>query len=112
MFAKGNFSLEKRKIISIVGTRKNDFYGQDFCQKLIKDLTVIDPIIVSGFAYGIDIIAHKQALKSGLDTVGCLAHGFDKIYPKEHKKHIRDIKKKAVLLLTLPLAKFLIETTF
>ena len=55
---------------------------------------MIDPIIVSGFAYGIDIIAHQQALKSGLDTVGCLAHGFDKIYPKEHKKYIRDIEKK------------------
>jgi len=94
LFAKGNFSLEKRKIISIVGTRKNDLYGQDFCQELIKDLTVIDPIIVSGFAYGIDIIAHQQALKSGLDTVGCLAHGFDKIYPKEHKKYIRAIEKK------------------
>ena len=73
---------------------KNDFYGQDFCQELIKDLTVIDPIIVSGFAYGIDIIAHQQALKSGLDTVGCLAHGFDKISPKGSQEIYQRHRKK------------------
>ena len=62
-------TLVSKKITNIVGTRKNDFYGQDFCQKLIKYLAVIDPIIVPGFAYGIDVIAHKQALKLGLDKV-------------------------------------------
>tara|TARA_B110000305_G_scaffold127879_1_gene143119 strand:- start:706 stop:993 length:288 start_codon:yes stop_codon:yes gene_type:complete len=30
----------------------------------------------------------------GLDKLGYLAHGFDKIYPKEHKKYIGDIERK------------------
>ena len=103
--------LEKRKIISIVGTSKNDFYGQDFCQKWIKNLVVIDPLIIFRFTHGIHIIAHKQALKLSLDTAGWLAHWFYKTYLKDQKKYIRDIEKKGVLLLILLLAKFLIETT-
>ena len=57
-------------------------------------MVVIDPIIVSVFAHGIGVIEHKQALKSGLDGVGCLAYGFDKIASKGHNKYIRDIEEK------------------
>ena len=104
-------TLVSKKITNIVGTRKNDFYGQDFCQKPIKYLAAIDPIIVPGFAYGIDVIAHKQALKLGLDKVGCLAYVFDKTYRKDKKKYIRDFEKKGVLLLISPRVKFLTGTT-
>ena len=100
-------TLVSKKITNIVGTRKNDFYGQDFCQKLIKYLAIIVP----GFVYGIYVIAHKQALKLGLDKVGCLAHVFDKTYRKDQKKYIRELEKKGVLLLILPRAKFLTGTT-
>ena len=37
-------------------------------------------------AYGIDICAHKAALKNNLKTVGVLAHGLDKLYPTQHKE--------------------------
>jgi DNA processing protein len=46
--------LKNRKII-IVGTRQITSYGTEFCRKLIEDLAPLDPIIVSGFAYGVDI---------------------------------------------------------
>jgi DNA processing protein len=42
-------------------------------------------LIVSGLAYGIDICAHRQALATGFDTVGVLAHGLDTIYPGHHR---------------------------
>ena len=74
-------------------------------------MAAIDPIIVPGFAYGIDVIAHKQALKLGLDKVGCLAYVFDKTYRKDKKKYIRDFEKKRVLLLISPRVKFLTGTT-
>ena len=44
--------LEKEKTTSIVCIDKNYFYALGFCQKLIKVLVAIDPIIVSVFAYG------------------------------------------------------------
>ena len=98
LFFKGNINWKNRKIISIVGTRKNTIQGKEFCKKLIKDLSAFNPIIVSGFAYGIDIIAHNAALKNNLETVACWAHSFNDIYPKEHKKYIVPIEKQGGFL--------------
>lgn len=92
-FKEGNFNLENQPIISIVGTRKITSYGRDFCEKLISDLTAYNPIIVSGFAYGVDICAHKAALKNNLQTIGVLAHGFEEVYPKSNKKYVSEINK-------------------
>ena len=93
LFKKGNIDLEERKIISIVGTRNITSYGTAFCEKLIEDLSPLDPIIVSGFAYGVDICAQKTAIKHGLQTIGCLAHGLNQIYPKIHSKFVPDVEK-------------------
>ena len=93
LFKKGNIVLEERKIISIVGTRNITSYGTAFCEKLIEDLSPLDPIIVSGFAYGVDICAQKTAIKHGLQTIGCLAHGLNQIYPKVHSKFVPDVVK-------------------
>ncbi|TYP99870.1 DNA processing protein [Tenacibaculum adriaticum] len=88
LFKDGNLNLTNPRIISVVGTRNITSYGRDFCNELIKDLAVYNPTIVSGFAYGVDICAHKAAIKNKLQTIAVLAHGLDEIYPKVHKKHI------------------------
>ena len=51
-----------------------------------------DLVIVSGFAYGVDIIAHKAAIRHGLQTVACLAHGLDTLYPASHKKYANQVE--------------------
>lgn len=91
LFKKGQFNLKNSPIISIVGTRNMTSYGKSFVEKLLQDLTAYKPIVVSGFAYGIDICAHKSALKHSLQTVGVLAHGFEEMYPKPHKKYVNAV---------------------
>lgn len=88
IFTAGNMDFKNRKIISIVGTRQITSYGTEFCKKLIEDLAPLDPIIVSGFAYGVDIVAHQAAIDHNLQTVGVLAHGLNQIYPRTHKKYM------------------------
>jgi DNA protecting protein DprA len=88
IFSSGNINLKNKKIISIVGTRQITSYGIEFCKKLIDDLAPLDPIIVSGFAYGVDIVAHQLAMDYNLQTIGVLAHGLNQIYPKTHKKYV------------------------
>lgn len=87
LFKKGNIDLVNKPIISIVGTRKITTHGIRFTEKLVEDLSVFKPVIVSGFAYGTDITAQKAAIKHKLQTIGCLAHGLNQIYPKVHKKY-------------------------
>lgn len=93
IFKDGNINLSNRKIISIVGTRNMSSYGRDFTNNLIELLAEHNPIIVSGFAYGVDICAHRSAVKNGLQTIAVLAHGFETIYPKVHKKYINQINE-------------------
>ncbi len=91
LFQDGNIDFINRKVIAIVGTRKITNYGRDFCNTLIESLAPYNPIIVSGFAYGVDICAHKAAIENKLQTVAVLAHGLDEIYPKTHKKYMRKV---------------------
>ncbi|HEY4617869.1 MAG TPA: DNA-processing protein DprA [Flavobacterium sp.] len=88
LFTSGNIDLKNRKIITIVGTRQITSYGTEFCRKLIEDIAPLDPIIVSGFAYGVDIVAHQLAMEYNLQTIGVLAHGLNQIYPKMHKRYV------------------------
>jgi len=93
LFTSGNIDLKNKKIISIVGTRQITSYGMEFCRKLIEDLAPLDPVIVSGFAYGVDILAHQLAMEHDLQTVGIVAHGLNQIYPKPHKKYVAKVEQ-------------------
>ena len=73
-------------------------YGRDFCNNLIEELAEHNPIIVSGFAYGVDICAHKAAIKNKLQTIAVIAHGFEQIYPKVHKKYINSVNENGGFL--------------
>ena len=88
IFTAGNIDFKNKRLISIVGTRQITSYGTEFCRKLIEDLAPLNPVIVSGFAYGVDIVAHQAAMDYNLQTIGVLAHGLNQIYPKSHKKYM------------------------
>jgi DNA processing protein len=85
LYARGNFEWNPKKAISIVGTRKSDIYGKHFCHTLIEALTIFKPTIISGLAHGIDAAAHTAAVENNLPTIGCVAHGLDRLYPPIHK---------------------------
>ena len=88
LFSKGKIRLRNKRIISIVGTRHPTLQGKETCENLISELAPLDPVIVSGFAYGIDITSHRAAVANNLQTVACLAHGLDQIYPKSHARFV------------------------
>lgn len=92
LFTEGNINLNDKRIISIVGTRQITGYGTAFCERLLEDLAPLDPVVVSGFAYGVDITAQRIAQKLGLQTIGCLAHGLNQTYPKKHVVYRNRIK--------------------
>ncbi len=100
LFIKGKADLKQSKIISIVGTRSATKLGKEICNNLVKDLADRghNVIIVSGLAYGIDVCAHKAALKNNLKTLAVLGHGLDTIYPSLHKSIARDIANQGALI--------------
>jgi len=98
LFQAGNIDLQNQRIISIVGTRQITTYGMEFTKKLIEEISPLNPIIVSGFAYGVDIYAHQVAMDCGLQTIGVLAHGLNQIYPKTHKKYMAKMEQNGGFL--------------
>ncbi|PNP96639.1 DNA-processing protein DprA [Hoylesella timonensis] len=100
LFYKGNINLNQRRVICVVGTRRNTVYGEDLIRRFMRELRQLCPqlLVVSGLAYGVDIIAHRQALQNGYPTVGVLAHGVDYLYPARHKQTADEMVKKGGLL--------------
>ena len=100
LYFKGNCNLNAARIVSIVGTRRATRYGRDFCAALLRDLaeSIPDLLIVSGMAYGVDICAHREALKNHLPTVGVLAHGLHTLYPAVHRNTAQETLSNGGLL--------------
>jgi DNA processing protein len=100
LYVKGNVDFNHEKVISIVGTRDSTEYGRSVCEKLISGLKENghEPLIVSGLAYGIDVTAHKLAMKYNLRTVAVLGHGLQHMYPAVHSSVSRQIIKQGALV--------------
>ncbi|MFZ1528744.1 MAG: DNA-processing protein DprA [Ferruginibacter sp.] len=98
LYYRGNANLNAARIVSVVGTRNNSEYGKQFCEKLLQDLKDSGILVISGLAFGIDTIAHRNSLKNNLPTVGVLAHGLDRIYPSENKTLAKQMTENGGLL--------------
>lgn len=88
LFFKGNTDLNGKRVINIVGTRHATVYADDCIRKFVSDIKELCPelLIVSGLAYGVDIMAHRYSLENEIPTVGVLAHGLDNLYPPRHRE--------------------------
>ncbi len=98
LYYKGNANLNETKILSIVGTRHATDYGKTLCNKIISELKDLSILIVSGLAYGIDVTAHRTALKNNIPTIGVVAHGLDQLYPAQHISTAKEMLQNGGLL--------------
>lgn len=98
LYYKGTADLNQQRIVSIVGTRNASDYGKEVTQQLVEALAPLGVLVVSGMAYGIDIAAHKAALKNGLETVAVFGHGLDKVYPAHHRSTAESMLQQGGLL--------------
>lgn len=98
LFYKGSSDLLNKRVVSVVGTRSPSPYGKDRVVELMGFLQQYDVLVVSGLAYGIDTIAHKEALKNKLVTIGVLGHGLDQIYPHANRALAAEMLQQGGLL--------------
>jgi len=89
--------------LAVVGSRKTSPYGKSVTEKLCRALAQGGIAIVSGFARGIDGIAHREALAAGGDTIAVLGCGIDVIYPTEHRQLYNEIKARGTLISEFPI---------
>jgi DNA processing protein len=102
LYYQGTADLNAPKTVAIVGTRQSTEYGREQTDALVRGLVPHKPLVISGLAYGIDILAHRAALQEGLDTVGVMATGLDIIYPSAHRKTAEKMREQGGLLTEFP----------
>jgi len=101
IFFIGKEELLKKRMVSIVGTRKPNAYTKQYTYELSKKLSQNNICIVSGAAMGVDAIAHNAAGSS--NTIAVAGTGLDIRYPAVNKKLIEDIERDGLMLSQFPL---------
>lgn len=92
LYSRGDFLMNRKYTISIVGTRNMTSYGKKLITDLISSLVPYDVQVISGLALGVDGYVHRKCLENNISTLGVLGHGLDRMYPALH----RDLAKKMV----------------
>ena len=98
LYKKGSMDFNNTRLLAVIGTRSCTDYGRRMCEEIIEGLQSLRVGIVSGLAYGIDIVAHRAALKFDLPTAGVLAHGLHTVYPSLHRTVAKSMQEQGALL--------------
>lgn len=102
LYIKGNYKPELlNNAVSIVGTRKPTDYGKAIAEKFAVELSSLGIAVISGFARGIDTIAHKAVINnknSQAVTAAVFGCGADIIYPPENHKLYEQIAESGLLI--------------
>ena len=93
LFSLGDIHWNAPRVVGVVGTRKPSPQGIGITKKIIEELRHYNIQIVSGLAFGIDIVAHQTATEIGIPNWAVLAHGLDQVYPKPHESQARKMCK-------------------
>jgi len=111
MYYKGKM-IHNENSLAIVGARKCSNYGIKVVEEFAGYLSNYFSI-VSGFAYGIDSIAHRSAIRNKKRTIAIMGVGLDRYYPEENKNLAQDILDNNGLLISeFPIGTKLLKSNF
>ena len=90
LFARGCLSLLGRKAVGLCGARNASEKGIRVARDSARLLAPDDVNVVSGYAKGVDLAAHRAALEAGGVTTIVLAEGILHFRPKREVKDLLD----------------------
>jgi DNA processing protein len=101
LFVRGK--LPARPGVAIVGPRNADPYGLDAARELARELARAGLLVVSGFARGVDITAHRAALDTEEgQTLAVLGCGLAARYPRQHYREAERIIRRGAVISEFP----------
>lgn len=91
LFVRGNLKTEDFPSLAIVGSRKISNYGKRATEYFVDFLVDKGVTIVSGLAYGADVLAQKRAFEQGGRTIGFMANSIESVYPSVHENFVKKV---------------------
>ncbi len=85
LYVRGDVSALARPCVAVVGTREATYAGLDAASRIAGAAARAGFAVVSGLALGIDGAAHRGCLDAHGVAVAVMAHGLDRVYPREHR---------------------------
>lgn len=104
LYVKGALTQNDAAAVAVVGTRHPSLYGMDQARLFSKELAEKGLTVVSGFAKGIDQVAHQAALSVSYGrTLAILGCGLDIDYPSGSRALFAQVSERGAMISELPL---------
>jgi len=103
LYVRGNLDPLDRFSVAVIGSRRATQYGKTVAEEFSARLAQAGVTIVSGFARGVDSVAHRAALASGGRTIGVLGNGLGVCYPSENSRLAEEIVSRGALMSEYPM---------
>jgi DNA processing protein len=100
LFVLGDLRLLDEIAVAVVGSRNMTDYGRQMAEAIAGDLAEAGITVISGFATGVDGVAHAAALDRGGRTLAVLGCGLDIVYPATHRRLRERIAAHGALITT------------
>lgn len=116
LYARGNIEcINQNTSVAVVGTRNPTAYGEKAAEKLGAFFAKEGLTVVSGLALGCDSAAHEGCTSEHGTAIAVMAHGLDRIYPRQNENLAQKILRENGCLIseyppeTRPSKHFFIE---
>ncbi len=85
LYVLGDLTLLQRPCLGVVGSRRCSSYAARMAREICTPLALAGLTIVSGFAGGVDRLAHEIGSRTETGSVAVLGTGLDIIYPASNR---------------------------
>lgn len=103
----GNTALLQKRSVGFSGSRKVSDKGLWITQDCASQLASNDVCVVSGYANGVDLAAHRTALENGGTTIIVLPEGISTFYVKKELQDVWDWQRVLVVSEFMPHDKWM-----
>ncbi len=103
LFVLGSLeNINSELTLAVIGAREPCDYSVRVASRISYELAKAGTVLISGFALGIDSVAHKSAIEAGSKTIAVIGCGLDIDYPKENSKFKSIIAENGAIISEYP----------